>query len=132
MIKVQSKIVNLKSKICKMDMTTKVIEAIQSRFREVFGEQFEMNEPLARHTSARVGGPAEMFLTVNNATELQMAVELAYAQNIPYFILGGGSNILAADHGMSGLVILNRARTVSFRHSGSGVVCTAESGMNLS
>lgn len=115
-----------------MNMTTRVIEAIQTRFREVFGEQFVLNEPMARHTSARVGGAAEMFVTVNNATELQMAVELAYAQNIPYFILGGGSNILVADEGISGLVIMNRARNVSFRHTGTGVVCTAESGMNLS
>jgi UDP-N-acetylmuramate dehydrogenase len=116
----------------RMDLSTSVIEAIVTRFREVFGDQFKLNVPLARYTSARLGGPAEMFLTVNSATELQMAVEMAYTQNIPYFILGGGSNILVADQGIAGLVILNKARAVHFRHTGLSVVCTAESGLNLS
>ncbi|MCI0393948.1 MAG: UDP-N-acetylmuramate dehydrogenase [Chloroflexi bacterium] len=115
-----------------MDLETTVLEAIHRRYREVFGDRFKLNELMARHTSARVGGPAEMFVTVGNATELQMAVELAYAQHIPYFVLGGGSNILVADGGIGGLVILNKARNVRFRHTGLNVVCTAESGMNLS
>jgi UDP-N-acetylmuramate dehydrogenase len=46
--------------------------------------------------------------------------------------LGGGSNILVSDAGMRGLVIMNRAKGVKFRHTGAGVVCTAESGANLS
>jgi len=115
-----------------MNLKTSVLEAIQSQYREIFGEKFQLDAPLAKYTSARVGGPAEMFLTVDNALELQTAVELAYAQHIPYFILGGGSNILVADEGVRGLVIMNRARTVRFRHTGAHVVCTAESGMNLS
>ncbi len=115
-----------------MDIQTRSLESKQKRFQELFGDKFQVNTPLARHTSARVGGPAAMFLTVTNVTELQMAVEMAYAQRIPYFILGGGSNILVADAGVSALVILNRARNFSFRHTGIGVVCTVESGMNLS
>lgn len=115
-----------------MKIKTAVSEMTQRRFRELFGGKLQTNVPLARYTSARVGGPAELFLTVRNAQELQTAVELAYAQRIPYFILGGGSNILIADEGVSGLVILNRARDVRFRHNGISVVCTAESGMNLS
>ncbi len=111
---------------------TAVSEMTRERFQELFGEKLLVNEPIARYTSARVGGPAEMFLSVNTAGELRRAVELAYAQRIPYFILGGGSNVLVADDGISGLVILNRARKVSFRHTGISVVCTAESGMNLS
>ena len=115
-----------------MELQTSLLEKKQSRFRDLFGDQFQVNVSLARYTSARVGGPADMMVVVNNAAELQMAVELAYAQFIPYFILGGGSNILVADSGVKGLVILNRARNVHFRSTGFGVVCTVESGMNLS
>lgn len=115
-----------------MNLETTVLEAIQMRFREIFGEAFKVGEPMARYTSARVGGPAEMFVTVQNTTELQLAVELAYAQRVPFVVLGGGSNVLVADNGIKGLVILNRARTVGFRHTGLSVVCTTESGMNLS
>ncbi|MGD8584125.1 MAG: UDP-N-acetylmuramate dehydrogenase [Chloroflexota bacterium] len=115
-----------------MNLETTVLEAIQKRFREIFGEAFKIGESMARYTSARVGGPAEMFVTVQNATELQLAAELAYAQRIPFVVLGGGSNVLVADKGIRGLVILNRARDVHFRHTGLSVVCTTESGMNLS
>ncbi|MDX1615830.1 MAG: UDP-N-acetylmuramate dehydrogenase [Candidatus Promineifilaceae bacterium] len=115
-----------------MDPETMIMEAIQMRFREVFGDRFKLNEPLARYTSARVGGPAEMFVVAESTTDLVTAAELASQQSIPYTLLGGGSNVLVADAGMKGLVILNKARQVSFRHSGYGVVCTSESGMNLS
>lgn len=115
-----------------LDLQTTVAEAIQGRFREAFGERFKLNVSLARFTSARIGGPAEMFVTVNNTAELITAVELAYHQHLPYLILGGGSNILVADRGIQGLVILNKAREVHFRHNGFSVVCTVESGMNLS
>lgn len=115
-----------------MSVRTAVSEMTQERFREVFGDALQQNVPLARYTSARVGGNAEAFLIVHSALELQTAVELAYAQRIPYFILGGGSNILISDQGLNGLVILNKAREVRFRHSGLGVVCAVESGMNFS
>jgi UDP-N-acetylmuramate dehydrogenase len=115
-----------------MDLDTTVVDEIHMRYREFFGDDFKSNVSLARYSSARVGGPAEMFVTVHNASELQTAVELSYVMNIPYTILGGGSNILVADGGVKGLVIFNKARNVSFRNTGFSVVCAVESGMNLS
>jgi UDP-N-acetylmuramate dehydrogenase len=115
-----------------MDQEITVLEAIKLRFRETFGESYALDVPMARYTSARVGGKAEMFLAVTDRTELQSAAELAYAQHIPYLVIGGGSNILVSDNGIEGLVILNKARNVHFRHNGFSVVCTVESGMNLS
>lgn len=105
---------------------------IKKRFEAVFGEAFVLNQPLAKFTSSRVGGSAEMFLTVRSADELQKAVELAYTLDMPYFILGGGSNILIADQGIGGLTIHNRAKSVTFRNIGVGIRCRAESGANLS
>ncbi|MEI2608134.1 MAG: FAD-binding protein [Candidatus Promineifilaceae bacterium] len=115
-----------------MNFATSVLDAIHQRFYEVFGDRIQTQVELSRFTSARVGGPAEMFLTVNSAQELQAAVELAYAQSMNYFILGGGSNILVSDKGVRGLVIFNRAREVKFRSNGIQVICIAESGANLS
>lgn len=115
-----------------MDLEISVREAIYRQFRERFGGQFKLDESMARYTSARVGGPAEMFITVNSASELQSAVELAYTLGVPYLILGGGSNILVSDLGIRGLVIMNKAKAVRFHNSGYGVICTVESGMNLS
>lgn len=106
--------------------------SVSQRFAEAFGDHFKLDEPLAKYTSARVGGPAEMFVQVSSVTELVQAVELATQSHTPFFVLGGGSNILVADEGITGLVIFNRAREVRFRNTGAWVVCTAESGANFS
>ena len=116
----------------RMDLETTVIEAIRRRFQEVFGENFKVNEPMARYTSARVGGPASMFVVARNTTDLQKAIEMAFVQHISYLVIGGGSNILVSDGGINGLVILNKAKEVHFRHTGLSVVCAVDSGMNLS
>ncbi|NKQ35008.1 MAG: UDP-N-acetylmuramate dehydrogenase [Chloroflexi bacterium] len=115
-----------------MKLRTSISEAVYTHFDDVFGDQLQIDVPVDRYTSARVGGMADMFLTVNTGQQLQAAVEMAYEKRIPYFILGGGSNILVADGGIKGLVIMNRARNVRFKHIGSRVICIAESGANLS
>lgn len=101
-------------------------------FSERFGEAFKLDQSLAKYTSARVGGEAEMVLTVKSADDLLAAVEMAHAHGIPFRVIGGGSNVLIADAGMRGLVILNRAKKVRFRNRGFSVVVSAEAGMNLS
>ncbi len=115
-----------------MDLSTSVSEVVYTYFYDAFGDQLQLDAPLARYTSARVGGVAELFLTVTNGDQLQTAVSMAYKKYMTYFILGGGSNILVSDRGIKGLVIMNKAREVKFRHIGSRVICTAESGMNFS
>ena len=115
-----------------MELQTSVQKITYERFRQAFGDAFQVDVRMSRYTSARVGGPADMFVTVHSASELQTAAELAYTSHVRYMVLGGGSNILVADAGLRGLVIMNRARAVNFRNTGVSVVCTVESGMNLS
>lgn len=67
---------------------------------------------LAPYTSMKVGGPAEYFATVTTVAEMIRLVRWARAVGLPYYILGGGSNILISDRGMRGLVIHNRLRRV--------------------
>lgn len=67
-------------------------------------------EPLARHTTFGIGGPADLYLTVRNSQALAAAARAAADHQIPLLILGSGSNILVADAGVRGLVIENRAR----------------------
>ena len=74
-----------------------------------YGE-VRLNEPLARHTTFGIGGPADVFLTVRNAPGLAGATIAARNAGVPIFVLGSGSNILVADAGIRGLTIDNRAR----------------------
>lgn len=66
---------------------------------------FLYDEPLRNHTTFRVGGKADAFLSVNNEEELKKAIQLCAEKNVPYFILGNGSNLLVSDEGFRGLVI---------------------------
>ncbi len=70
-------------------------------------------EPLARHTTFGIGGPADLFMTVHSARQLAAAFVTARRHGLPVFVLGSGSNILVGDRGIRGLVIENRARAVS-------------------
>ncbi|MGE5141556.1 MAG: UDP-N-acetylmuramate dehydrogenase [Rudaea sp.] len=88
-------------------------------------------EPLARHTTFRIGGPADLFLRVDTRDELIEAVAAARASGLPWFILGNGSNILVADSGIRGLVIENHADEYGTREEGDRLVLAAESGASL-
>jgi UDP-N-acetylmuramate dehydrogenase len=76
------------------------------------------NEPLARHTTFHIGGPADLYGAVSNITQLERLTQTAITHNIPITILGGGSNILVSDAGVCGLVIANQARDFGFLDSG--------------
>lgn len=68
------------------------------------------NEPLARHTTFRIGGPADLYAAATTPGQLERLTALAAEHGIPATILGGGSNILVSDTGLRGLVIANQTR----------------------
>jgi UDP-N-acetylmuramate dehydrogenase len=79
------------------------------------GERVVRGERMSRHTTARAGGLADLFVEAISADDLCDIVRLARQRRTPYFILGGGSNILVSDAGIRGLVILNKARQIHFQ-----------------
>jgi UDP-N-acetylmuramate dehydrogenase len=98
---------------------------------EHFGEKAQQNVPLAPYTSARIGGPADLLVTVSSADELAEAVTICWREAIPFRLFGGGSNILVSDKGLRGVALLNRARAVEFRE-GPEPSIWAESGVVFS
>jgi UDP-N-acetylmuramate dehydrogenase len=91
-----------------------------------------LNEPLARHTFYRIGGPADLFFSAESTGELVTAVRLARQSGVTCFILGAGTNILVSDRGVRGLVLENRGRGVTWREGDDQMWVTAESGASLS
>ena len=84
-----------------------------SALEAALGEnKIKTHEPLAAHTSLRIGGPAEYFVALDTIDEIVSAVKTAYTLDIPVLMLGGGSNILVSDKGISGLVIKNNCRKI--------------------
>jgi UDP-N-acetylmuramate dehydrogenase len=96
---------------------------------DVFAGRLLRMEPLSRHTAARLGGPADALLVVHTVQELLLAVHFAWEQGMPYRILGGGANVLVADAGFRGMVVVNKASDVTIGDDG---MVEAASGANLS
>jgi UDP-N-acetylmuramate dehydrogenase len=84
-------------------------------------------EPLAPHTSLRIGGPADFFLRIASEKDLIDAIQLAREKELPVFLLGGGTNLLVADRGVRGVVLQNAWRESSV----DGDIVTASSGAEL-
>lgn len=107
------------------------LEPFVAALAEVFGSRPRRNEPLSGHVTSRLGGPADVWLPVNNLAELIQAVTLARRHQAPIFILGSGANLLIGDAGIRGLVIENRANRVEFPPETSPPVLAAHSGAVL-
>jgi len=95
---------------------------------QALGTRARRNEPLAPYTSMRVGGPADLLVVCRTAEEIAEIVGLARAHGVPWRVLGGGCNVLVADGGVRGLVVINRADRV---HIGEDGVVWAESGASM-
>ena len=67
------------------------------------------DEPLSRHTTIGIGGPADAFVEVRDAEQLTAVVLLCRQHDMPFFVLGSGSNIVVGDKGIRGVVIENNA-----------------------
>jgi len=90
-------------------------------------EGIKKNEPLALHCTFRIGGPADFFYIAKSTEEIPQLIEKAKSQNLPYFILGGGSNILFSDKGFRGLVI--KIDTKKIEEKGREI--TADAGVTI-
>ncbi len=64
-----------------------------------------INEPMRRHTTFSIGGPADLFILPKTRRELIGALEVLRAQGVPMLLLGNGSNMLVADAGIRGAVV---------------------------
>jgi len=97
-------------------------ERIRSEFAAALGSVVRFDEPLRRHTSFRIGGPADVWLEADEVEQIRLGQRLAAANHLPFFLLGGGTNVLVSDLGVRGVVLkLGRAFTgIDFRPNGTG------------
>ena len=91
--------------------------------------EYSENESMALHTSFKIGGNAEFYLKPNSADSLAHLINFLNSINMPYFILGSGSNLIVSDKGIKGAVIntvgLNKISLI-----GGTAIC-AEAGVSL-
>ncbi len=75
--------------------------------RSLLGLKPAWHEPLAKHTSVRVGGPADLLIRVRSREALRIVVTEAYRHAVPFRVIGDGTNLIAAEAGVRGLVVRN-------------------------
>jgi UDP-N-acetylmuramate dehydrogenase len=75
------------------------------------GVRVQRDVALARYTTMRVGGPADLFVETHHAIELRALVRLAATREVPLFVLGRGSDLVISDLGIRGFVVLSRAQS---------------------
>ncbi len=102
-----------------------------------FKGDIKSDEPLSRHTSYTIGGPADVLAWPVDREDLRLLLQTIKTRNLRYFILGGGTNLLVRDGGFRGVMIaLHRMNTIKIEREyrsigGSFVVVYAEAGASL-
>ena len=103
----------------------KVIEQIRKAVHTVI-----LNEPMSKHTYYKIGGPARFYAAPENAGELKDLITVCEDNDLEYFILGNGSNILVSDEGFDGCVIDMSANMKNITVSGELITADAGCTMN--
>ena len=88
------------------------MENLQKLIAQLNPEHVKLNEPLSKHTTLKIGGPADIFFTPSSTDELVNAVKAAKSLKVPVTMLGWGANVLIADKGIRGLVIRNNSKNI--------------------
>ena len=92
--------------------------------------EYKTGEPMKAHTTFKIGGAADLFITVQTVGDLRTAVIACRECGVPYMILGKGSNLLVSDDGIEGAVILPDGIFKELSVSGDTITCGA--GVSLS
>lgn len=96
------------------------------RLRSIVGEDnVALNEPMSEHTSFRIGGPADLFVTPDDIDELRDVIAACKAAGVPHFVLGCGSDLLVADEGYRGVIVSCAKGLVNVAVDGETMACQA-------
>lgn len=82
------------------------MDKVNEQLKQAIGsEKVFDQEPMKKHTTFRIGGPADLFVVPETIEDIKTTCQIAKEHNIPLFVLGNGSNLLVGDHGIEGIVL---------------------------
>lgn len=82
------------------------VGAAYDALRAIDGTDVHRDEPMARHTSFHIGGPADLFIVCDSVTALSDTLDILAAEQIPFVVAGKGTNLLVSDSGYRGAVLV--------------------------
>lgn len=104
---------------------------LKKQLKNRFSDRVRFDEPMAAHTTFRVGGPADAFVTVTDENELVHLICWLKENALPFLIVGGGTNLLVKDRGIRGVVISMAKNLAKISQQGPTMLC-AMAGAGLS
>ncbi len=88
-------------------------------------------EPMKKHTTFKIGGPAECFIKIDKLEELKKVLEVANQNNIPITIIGNGSNVLVSERGISGITLMIKLEKIEIQTEKGAIQITVGAGEKL-
>ena len=82
------------------------LDGLAWKFRSIVGEEDVLtDEPLSEHTTFEIGGPADLYVMPEDIDELRDVIDLCREKDLPFFVLGRGSDLLVSDEGYRGVIV---------------------------
>lgn len=92
-------------------------------------ENLYYDEPMAKHTSFKIGGPADVFIKVDNIEELKETLDLSKKNQIPLTIIGNGSNLLVTDKGIRGITAKLNLKDIEIKNENNKQIIKVDAGV---
>lgn len=80
-------------------------QVLLDTLKKIYGDRLQLQELMKQHTTFRIGGPASYMVSPEDESELAETVRLCQKEQVPYYIIGNGSNLLVSDQGYKGVII---------------------------
>jgi len=103
-----------------------------NKLQALLGARLQENVRMANYTTSRVGGPALGLVAVNTIDEMREAANALWSLDVPFKLIGSGSNILVSDRGYKGIILVNHCHNIRINTQQEPPSIYAESGANLS
>lgn len=94
-------------------------------------EKIDYNEPMKKHTTFKIGGPAECLIKIDQVEELKGILKVAISNNLPITILGNGSNVLVSDKGIKGITLMIKIEKIKIQEQEKAIQITVGAGEKL-
>jgi UDP-N-acetylmuramate dehydrogenase len=94
-------------------------------------ENILLEELMSKHTSFKVGGPADFFITAENVEQISYILKIAKEENVPLNIIGNGTNLLVKDGGIRGIVLRPKLNYIEKEEKEDSILYTVGSGVML-
>lgn len=109
----------------------KVKELINNSNLQINRNKIFFEEPMSKHTSFKIGGPAECLIKIENVEELKEALSFSKENKIPVTVIGNGSNVLVLDGGIKGIVLKIQIESYNILEKEDRIIVNVSSGMKI-